>query len=1014
MSVVGRVVVSILGLAGVPAAWLLIRQNLAEPWLAVVLFILFETVVALGAMVISVAHQTIRRRLEQVANVVDLALGRRVSRYARHYRRYVLEENAHLNARDLAHTPSHIPELDAVYVDVGLVPGSPSARSGGILPHTPDDGRERRPIHEFLDRKEPTVLAVIGAPGGGKTTLLRHTASRVAKAPKQEQRRRIPVLVALRDFAELISTDRHLDLAGLIREAVGRLAVAEPDGWWEVQLREGNCVVLLDGLDEVARTVDRTAVSEWIERQISKHAANDFVITSRPHGYQTAVIPQATVVQVRPLTTGQIWHFVHTWCLASERLATGKTGPEIDRRASEEAEDLLGQLVSAPALQELAVNPLLLTMMVLVHRERRALPSGRADLYNQVCDVMLWRRMESKKLEVKPSGVVRQRILAALAYEMMLGETRDFPRAEVVAVFDRMLQSIDAEVTAEALLESIVDSSGLLIERERDLFAFTHHTLCEYLASVHIRSQGLVSVLIREIENPWWRETILLYVTDTDASAIVEACLERDSGAALSLAFDCIRNHGQIHRHLRERLDAFRRQAFADDATPEHRLRVARALATGHFRTLVALENGTLVCSEPVPENLYWLFCRDTGILLPDGLHSLSTDTDRPALGMWRGEAERFVAWFNEAAAEESGSRFRIASADEVAAVPKEHFRKLTANAVLSFPEASGSGTAAPERMPFLHQARAIASIEETEAAELLPDAGRLVVGLCLAEAVALGRHLSDARSLDFDQIGDICDRMDLLLSIARVICGSEWNRVNSVLAGRVRRLRELNGRIRVLSVQRDPRIQERVSQLLAGLVDFYGDVDPTDVTNILDPLHLDVADRKPIRSVMMGLALDRALTEVEAAYIGAGSGSGFMPSHDVSAAIVSRFAITLSTAARLGTGHRDLEGLSRLDRGLREARTILKSSVGPSDWAAVAADRLLSTAHPILSRQVRASRPELIRIRTSALVLAAESELLDFPEEAEEFRMVADGASLLEDRLSGRAPLEVLFLARE
>jgi predicted NACHT family NTPase len=295
------------------------------------------------------------------------------------------------------------------------------------------------------------VLAVIGAPGSGKTTLLRHTAGRAASAKRREQRRRIPVMLALRDHTVWISAGGQITLADLVRKAVGHLEVAEPPGWWEAQLRAGNCLILLDGLDEVARKEDRVSASEWIERQIAKHPRNDFVVTSRPHGYRTAVIQQAVVLQARPFTTEQIRRFVQSWCLETQRLTTGKSGVDIERLAQDEAEDLLGQLANAPVLQELAVNPLLLTMMVLVHRERRVLPAGRADLYHQVCDVMLWRRQESKRLQVEPSGPVRLRMLAAVAYKMMASGVRGFARGDILEIFERLLDDIDTVTTAEAL-----------------------------------------------------------------------------------------------------------------------------------------------------------------------------------------------------------------------------------------------------------------------------------------------------------------------------------------------------------------------------------------------------------------------------------------------------------------------------------------------------------------------------------------------------------------------------------
>jgi hypothetical protein len=149
MSSAGKLAAWLCAGAGIPLTLVAVQQGAAEPWCAVLGLVVYELMVGAFAMAVSVAEQAIRHRLEQAANVVDLALGRRVSRYARHYRRYVLGQNAHINAKDLAHTPSRVPELDAVYVDLGLVSGSPSFEPGGLLPAARDDGRQRRSIQEI-------------------------------------------------------------------------------------------------------------------------------------------------------------------------------------------------------------------------------------------------------------------------------------------------------------------------------------------------------------------------------------------------------------------------------------------------------------------------------------------------------------------------------------------------------------------------------------------------------------------------------------------------------------------------------------------------------------------------------------------------------------------------------------------------------------------------------------------------------------------------------------------------
>ena len=79
------------------------------------------------------------------------------------------------------------------------------------------------------------------------------------------------------------------------------------------------------------------------------------------------------------------------------------------------------------------MNPLLLTMIVNVHRYRGALPGSRADLYSEICQVMLWRRQEAKQLPLQMSGDKKVAILGGLAYVMMGRSVSDVSLADVLA-----------------------------------------------------------------------------------------------------------------------------------------------------------------------------------------------------------------------------------------------------------------------------------------------------------------------------------------------------------------------------------------------------------------------------------------------------------------------------------------------------------------------------------------------------------------------------------------------------
>src|SRR5215831_17036639 len=190
--------------------------------------------------------------------------------YRYRYRRWVLDSLKYVDVQDLATGGDHIPDLSDVYVDVALVSRAADQGSGDPLSPAAEDTSERHSISELLDRRSRVVLALVGQPGSGKSTLLAREAGRSAQMAVlgHRGRRRVPILLALREHAASIVADPAISLPDVVRDAVGGGPGKEPDGWWERQLRRGRCLVLLDGLDEVARADDRTAVADWVERQI--------------------------------------------------------------------------------------------------------------------------------------------------------------------------------------------------------------------------------------------------------------------------------------------------------------------------------------------------------------------------------------------------------------------------------------------------------------------------------------------------------------------------------------------------------------------------------------------------------------------------------------------------------------------------------------------------------------------------------------------------------------------------
>ncbi len=364
---------------GVPAVSLTALHEFAgrHHVLALMLVVGYWMLLFVLRFVGEVADSLRERWRKPAADFIDRYVALRVSRFGPHYRKGLRGELKKVDTGGLAKLPKTTPLLSAVYVDLGLAGRQPNATSQDpIRDRLPLANTEGRSITELLEDADAKVLVVLGAPGTGKTTLLRHAAYQMCQPAFACPRfggRAIPILLYFRQHVTAIIDDPQPSLADLA-ECLTRFQ--PPSGWFESRLRDGKCVVLLDGLDEIARTEDRDTVALWVTEQVKRYTDNHFVITSRPSGY-TAPIEGADVMQVRQLTEDQIDQLVDQWYLASQEWSP----EEARRRAAVLRRRIRGHRI----LSELAANPLLLTMIVIVHRDGdRDLPDRRVELYKDI------------------------------------------------------------------------------------------------------------------------------------------------------------------------------------------------------------------------------------------------------------------------------------------------------------------------------------------------------------------------------------------------------------------------------------------------------------------------------------------------------------------------------------------------------------------------------------------------------------------------------------------------------
>lgn len=503
-------------------------------------------------------------------------------------------------------------DLKHVFVDVGLGP-APQKASANPVPALHQIAREKRfTIWHFLLRQPANRLqnlVILGAPGTGKTTLLKYLTLSLASPTQDAPRlRKTPIILHLRDIASLIKQNPSCGVRQALQMMQESRQVAIRLDWMATEMANGRCLIMLDGLDEVADLEQRQQVAAWAQRQIRQHSNNQFIITSRPFGYESNPLPDSLILEVKPFTLEQVRQFIENWYLAHELQSQGRDDEGVQRNATREATDLMQRLHKTPALLEMGINPLLLTMIATIHHFRGRLPDHRVALYKEICQVFLGRRQQARGLSFELTPAQKQRVLQTLAYEMMRRNLRTISRADAADIIDPTLKRIHPETDSDHFLKMIAHTSGLLVEHVIGMVSFAHLTFQEYLTAVHLKNLQLEQVLLNQVDNAWWHETIRLYAAQSNATNIIRACVMRETASipALTLAVECLDEALEVEDDFR-RIPAELVRSIEDD-NPEIRRIGAEVLLQLRLRRLVRLDERTYADSTLVTQAEYQLF----------------------------------------------------------------------------------------------------------------------------------------------------------------------------------------------------------------------------------------------------------------------------------------------------------------------------------------------------------------------------------------------------------------------
>ena len=351
-------------------------------------------------------------------------------------------------------------------------------------------------------------LVILGKPGAGKSTLVKHLILEELRVEET-----IPLRIGLKDYENYLLSHHDKNLLDFIIDDLNmRFGTSglSRDNIIDVFTNE-TFSFYFDGLDEVFSELRRSKIRDDIENFSQNFSNNNIVVTSRIVGYKDSPFDTSafSIFMINDFNSDQINSYVHKWFNIDIQDDTIRD--EYFHKFEVERQSIGNDLLS---------NPLMLSIILILFTRGFSIPSSRLAIY-QSCTETLIDKWEDHK-EINIDIPKKTQAIAHLAYWQYENTPND---EAVIREMTKFYETFKDDFSYEEAEKNAYEFLEYL--HKRSIYfnnIFVHKTFLEYYAARYIftkyEKKGQIekrNSLIKEyIENSYWFVVLELLIAMID------------------------------------------------------------------------------------------------------------------------------------------------------------------------------------------------------------------------------------------------------------------------------------------------------------------------------------------------------------------------------------------------------------------------------------------------------------------------------------------------------------------